>query len=122
MNLRLVDEFAEAIDEIDYTPKNAACSVEPFAKPDYKAKKRGKPGYMRRFPKKPRDGEVIGGGHFVFRRGDSTGRIRPNEWPFEHGSHESAHAEASRLAGEYGGTFDVFSYSSSASAIKDAAE
>ncbi len=108
--------FVEEVDA-DYVPTNAAGSDEPFVRPDHKAKKHGrpsgKPGYMRRFPRKPRDGETVGGGHFVFRRGDSTGRVRPNQWPFEHGSADSAHAEATRLASEYGGTFDVFSRSSS---------
>lgn len=117
--------FVEEVDT-DYVPVNAAGSAEPFPKPDHKAKKRGrpngKPSYMRRFPKTPRDGEAVGGGHFVFRRGDSTGRIRPCMWPFEHGSADGAHTEATRLAGEYGGTFDVFSRSSSVTIIKDAAE
>jgi hypothetical protein len=48
--------------------------------------------------KRPRDGESIGGGYFVFRRGDSTGRIRPGETPFEHPSLEAATTEAARLA------------------------
>lgn len=86
---------------------------QPFyTDPDHKAKKHGKPKtkyeYMRRFPKKPRNGEEVGGGHFVFRRGDSTGRIRPCMWPFEHPSYDSALTEATRLHKEHGGTFEVF--------------
>lgn len=118
---RLVDDV-----DGDYVPVSAACSAEPFHKPDHRAKKQGrpigKPAYKRRFPKRPRDGEVIGGGHFVFRRGDSTGRVRPNEWPYEHGTADSAIAEATRLADQFGGTFDVFSRSSSVSAANGAAE
>lgn len=49
-------------------------------------------------PRKAREGEVIGGGWFVFRRGDGTGRIRPAHWPFEHASKEAAEAEARKLA------------------------
>ncbi len=89
-----------------------AQSDEPMKRPDHKAKKHGKPKtkyeYMRRFPKKPRNGEEVGGGHFVFRRGDSTGRIRPCMWPFEHPSYDSALVEAARLHKEHGGTFEVF--------------
>lgn len=56
----------------------------------------------------PRPNETIGGGFFVFRRGDSTGRIRMAEWPFEHASAEAAQAEARRLAGDMPGyQFDV---------------
>lgn len=51
-------------------------------------------------------GEVVGGGWFVFRRGRTSGRIKParfgkpgTSWyPFEHASEESAKAEAERLA------------------------
>ncbi|WP_309083755.1 hypothetical protein [Chelativorans sp.] len=49
-------------------------------------------------PKLPRDGEIIGGGFWVFRRGDSTGRIRPSVWPFEYGSEEAATVQADKLA------------------------
>lgn len=73
-----------------------------------------KASYFRSFPKKPRDGEVVGGGFFVFRRGDGTGRIRPCMWPYEHPSIESAQREAERLAQEFGGRFDVFGYATSA--------
>lgn len=49
-------------------------------------------------PKKARDGETIGGGFWVFRRGDDTGRIRPALWPFEYGTYDEAFSQASRLA------------------------
>jgi hypothetical protein len=60
---------------------------------------------------KPRNGEVVGGGFFVFRRGKTTGRIsrRVHVPPYEHGSREAAEAEATRLAVQYPGeTFAVF--------------
>lgn len=105
---------------------NAASSAEPFNKPDHKSKKHGrparKPAYKHRYPRRPRNGEEIGGGHFVFRRGDSTGRIRPCEWPYEHPNFESAMTEAARLAATYGGEFDVFARVASASADKTEAE
>lgn len=64
--------------------------------------------YPKGFPKTPRDDEAIGGGYFVFRRGRSTGRIRPSRFPFEHGDFESAKVEADRLAADNPGkTFDV---------------
>lgn len=46
----------------------------------------------------PRTGETIGGGYFVFRRGDGTNRIRPSQWPFEYGTEEAAIAQAAALA------------------------
>lgn len=65
-------------------------------------------GPFLRDPTKPRPGEVIGGGWFVFRRGGDTKRIRASNWPFEHGSFEAAAAEAKRLADkEPGKAFDV---------------
>ena len=64
--------------------------------------------------KKPRDGEVIGAGFFVFRRGGGTGRIRPAQWPFEHPNLEAAEAEAAKLAAKMPGyTFDVLQVVSS---------
>ncbi len=102
----------------------AAQSDEPMKRPDHK--KHGKPKtkyeYMRRFPKKPRNGEEVGGGHFVFRRGDSTGRIRPCMWPFEHPSYDSALVEAARLHSEHGGTYDVLSVCGQVSTTPDAGE
>lgn len=59
------------------------------------AKKRGE---WLMNPKEPRQHELIGGGYFVFRRGDDTGRIRPSHWPFEHPTREAAEAEAAKLA------------------------
>lgn len=86
---------------------HAAGSAEPFAKPDHRAKRHGKPKKPSYFHK-PRRDEVIGGGFFVFRRGVDTGRIRPGGFPYEHGTIESAQAEAERLASEYGGQYQVF--------------
>lgn len=54
-------------------------------------------------PRKSRAGEAIGGGHFVFRRGDGSNRIRPSMWPFEYASAEEARVEADRLAREFPG-------------------
>lgn len=87
---------------------HAAGSAEPFAKPDHRAKRHGKPKKPSYFHK-PRRDEVIGGGFFVFRRGVDTGRIRPGGFPYEHGTLEGAQAEAERLAAEYGGRYQVFS-------------
>lgn len=87
---------------------HASSSAEPFANPDLRAKRHGKPkkpGYFH--PRKPRRDEVIGGGFFVFRRGDA-GRVNPGGWPYEHGTLEAAQAEADRLAGMTGGQFQVF--------------
>ncbi|MGB3833726.1 MAG: hypothetical protein WA975_17895 [Mesorhizobium sp.] len=59
-------------------------------------------------PKKARKGEVIGGGYFVFRRGDGTNRIRPSQWPYEYGSQEAAEEQAKILAkANPGYRFDV---------------
>lgn len=49
-------------------------------------------------PREPRDGEVIGGGYFVIRRGKKTGRLRPSAWPMEYDSYASAEAAAIRLS------------------------
>ena len=55
-----------------------------------------------------RKGERIGGGYFVFRRGDGTGRIRPSPWPFEHPTICAAKREADKLAKmQPGFQFDV---------------
>lgn len=55
-----------------------------------------------------RKGEQIGGGYFVFRRGDGTGRIRPSPWPFEHPTICAAKREADKLAKmQPGYQFDV---------------
>jgi hypothetical protein len=60
-------------------------------------------------PKKVRKDEVIGGGYFVFRRGDGTKRIRPPLWPYEHETFASAQGEAARLAvAQHGAAFEVY--------------
>ena len=96
-------------------------SDEPMQRPDHKAKKHGKPKtkyqYEQRFPRKPRHNEQVGGGHFVFRRGNGTGRIRPCMWPFEHPNYDSAMNEAVRLRGEYGGTYDIVTVSGSVGSV-----
>lgn len=51
-------------------------------------------------PKKPHPGETIGGGFFVFRRGENTNRIRAPYWPFEHATLREAILEAERLAAD----------------------
>lgn len=59
-------------------------------------------------PKIARPGEAIGGGYFVFRRGDDTGRIRPANWPFEYATQEAAQAQANILASRNPGyRFDI---------------
>ena len=61
-----------------------------------------------------REGEKIGGGHFVFRRTEG-GRITPNRCPYEHPTFEAAEKEARRLAAKYPGTtFIVVSQQGSA--------
>lgn len=103
----LATELRRPLDEAcDDTNHHAACSAEPFAKPDHRAKRHGKPKKPSYF-NKPRRDEVIGGGFFVFRRGDA-GRVRPGGLPYEHGTLEGAQAEAERLAGLSGGSYEVF--------------
>lgn len=59
-------------------------------------------------PRQARPGETIGGGHFVFRRGDGTKRIRPSMWPFEYATEAEAKAQAELLASTNPGfLFDV---------------
>lgn len=49
-------------------------------------------------PKKPRNGETIGGGYIVMRRGKKTGRVSiKSTLPFEYGSYDQAKTEAERL-------------------------
>ena len=45
-------------------------------------------------------GEVVRGGYIVFRRGETTGRVKvnPNKLPFEHATLDKASAEALRLS------------------------
>lgn len=97
--------------EDDFIATGAIASAEPFAKPDHKAKKHGRPRRIKKWPGFPgaRPREVIGGGHFVFKRGKRTGRIENRGIPFEHETLESALNEAARLTVEHGGRFDVYS-------------
>jgi len=56
-------------------------------------------------------GEVVHGGYIVFRRGQTTGRVKvnPNKLPFEHATLDKASAEALRLSRDYPGIeFCVF--------------
>lgn len=92
----------------DYVPTNAAGSAEPFQRPDHKSKKHPR----------PRRNEKVGGGHFVFRRGGRTGRIKTGNimrgaLPFEHPDAQSAFTEATRLQMLHGGRYDVLSVSAS---------
>lgn len=74
---------------------------------DYPKTKRT--GYWLRNPREARDEETIGGGYFVFRRGRSTGRVRPSNWPFEHATPEAAMTEAVKLSKRHPGErFEVF--------------
>jgi hypothetical protein len=101
----------------DFLPGPSAHSDEPMRKPDHKAKKHGKPNHGKKWPAfpGPRANEEIGGGHFVFKRGRTTGRIKtaPHRFaggiPFEHATLEDALDEAARLSVEVGGKFEVFS-------------
>lgn len=102
--------------EDDLIPYGAsgAHSDEPMQRPDHKAKKHGRPLHGARWPgfPGPRTGEQIGGGHFVFKRGRTTGRIKTGpagHIPFEHPTYEAALDEAARLSIEVGGTFEVVS-------------
>lgn len=99
--LRVLLEALNA--EANYTPStNAAGSVEPMRRADHKSKKHSR-------PMTARAKEKIGGGHFVFKRGDRTGRIENRGLPYEHPDAGAAIEEAGRLQGVYGGTYDVFS-------------
>lgn len=62
-----------------------------------KPKKKHRGGWLKN-PKLARKGETIGGGYWVFRRGDDTGRIRPPMWPFEYGALTDAINQANKLA------------------------
>lgn len=73
-----------------------------------KSRKPARRGAWLKNPRKPRKEEVIGGGYFVFRRGDDTGRIRPSNWPFEHPTLDAARREAAKLAAQNPGyRFDI---------------
>jgi len=97
--------------EDDFLPGPATHSDEPMRKPDHKAKKHGRPYHGKKWPAfpGPRDNEEIGGGHFVFKRGRRTGRIKTGMIPFEHDTYDAAVQEAARLSIEVGGKFEVFS-------------
>lgn len=70
-------------------------------------KKKQTGGWLKN-PKQARPNETIGGGFFVFRRGDGTNRIRPSMWPFEYATKEAAEEQARILAkGQPGYVFDV---------------
>ncbi|SMC41484.1 hypothetical protein SAMN06297251_102105 [Fulvimarina manganoxydans] len=72
-----------------------------------KGKRPRRTGWLKN-PKVARKGETIGGGWFVFRRGNDTRRIRPSWWPFEYASREDAAVQAEKLAAENPGyRFDV---------------
>lgn len=64
-----------------------------------KPKKKHRGGWLKN-PKLERKHETIGGGYWVFRRGDDTGRIRPSMWPFEYDSQDAAAEQAAKLAKE----------------------
>lgn len=102
--------YRPSADELDDIHVSAS-SAEPMQRADHRAKKHGKPYHGKKWPGFPgeRPREVIGGGHFVFKRGKRTGRIENRGIPFEHSSLDAALSEAARLTIEHGGQFDVFS-------------
>lgn len=89
-----------------------AVSDEPMRKVDHKAKSHGK----------PRKGERLGGGHFVFKRNNNNGRVHPSPYPFEHANLTAANKEAERLQKVHGGQFDVLSVSSCVGFEDDASD
>ena len=109
---------ADEFDDIHTT----AGSVEPMQRADHRAKKHGRPYHGKKWPGFPgaRPREVIGGGHFVFKRGKRTGRIENRGIPFEHETLESAINEAARLTVEHGGRFDVFTRVAGSSSLEAA--
>lgn len=90
--------YRPTVDDLDDIHVTAS-SVEPFSRPDHKSK---------RHPRPARQNEVLGGGHFVFRR-HADGRIHPRQDPFEHRTIEDAMTEMRRLAELTGETFEVYS-------------
>ncbi|WP_210526336.1 hypothetical protein [Rubellimicrobium arenae] len=77
--------------------------------------RRPKPTGLRHDWKKPRVGEVIGGGYIVARRGDSTGRVRASAFPYEFDNLPDAEVEAAKLASQFSGeTFTVWAQVSGA--------
>jgi len=97
MHIRPNTLVADDLDDIHVT----ASSAEPMRRADHKSKKHGRPA---------RQNEVLGGGHFVFRR-HADGRIHPRQDPFEHRTIEEATTEMQRLVGLTGERFEVFSRS-----------
>lgn len=74
-------------------------------------------------PKKPRPGEVIGGGYIVARRGGGTNRVRAADWPFEFDNLPDAEAEAAKLAARFPGrVFTVWAQVSGAISVAASAE
>lgn len=68
----------------------------------------GRPGYLAD-PLKAREGEVIGGGYVIFRRGGRSKRIRCPEYPFEHPTFAAAWGELQRLRTKHPDeVFEVF--------------
>ena len=56
-----------------------------------------------------RKGEQIGGGWFVFRRGEKGGRVYITDMPYEHPNQKSAMDEADRLSKKHPGQkYQVF--------------
>jgi len=88
------------IDDEHVPAATAAGSAEPMRRADHKSKAHSK-------PRPARKSEMLGGGHFVFRRHED-GRIHPRQDPFEHGTFGGANDEAYRLAELTGGTFEVY--------------
>lgn len=71
-------------------------------------------------PRQPRKGETIGGGYFVFRRGERTNRIRPSQWPFEYDNEADALQQAAILAAQHPGyVFQVLSVVNAAMALPE---
>ena len=97
MHIRPNTLVADDLDDIHVT----ASSAEPMRRADHKSKKHGRPARQK---------EVLGGGHFVFRRHED-GRIHPRQDPFEHRTIEEATTEMQRLVDLTGERFEVFSRS-----------
>lgn len=75
---------------------------------DISSERHAQPQEQKHFSKRgPRANEEIGAGNIVFKRG-GHGRIHPKSWPFEHPDMRAAVAEAERLHGISGDTFEVY--------------
>lgn len=78
------------------------------SKPQRRNTRPGSPSFLDD-PRTARDGERIGSGFIVFRRGKGSGRLRCPEYPFEHPNLAAAQAERDRLSALHPGeTFIVF--------------